>query len=248
MLDEFRKHLRDRRGRYSLRKHLGRLRREGRLPQIGLATVALLTLGGVAFARCQDSITGPPPVAETPVGGAVSSGGSVGTPSASIGGESFREHTMNRDFVFTGINPCNGEPVVARGRRHDRLTATISLSGNFDADHHLNDSFKSVAVDAQGVEVTDPELEYVGGDVHNDRMSIYFPDGASHRELTNEHLSRRGGGDHWVLHLDQRSEFRLGDLEPTVTVKGHASCPPTSHCKLADGCPDRTFHPVTEVP
>jgi hypothetical protein len=212
------------------------------LPQIALAAVAVLTAGGLAFAKCDgSSITGPSArVAETPVAGAATSGGSVST--SSLGGEAFRENTVNREFVFTGVNPCNGEPVVARGKRHDRIAATVSLSGNFDADHHLNDSFKSVAIDAQGVEVADPDLEYVGGDVHNDRMSVNFLEGTtSHRELTNERLSRRGGGDHWVLHLDQRSEFTVENPEPKITITGHASCPPTSRCSLSDGCPVRTF-------
>ena len=248
MLDGFRQILRDRtprerRGRYSVRKHVSRLHREGRLPQIGLAVVAVLTIGGLAFGQCDaSSIAGPSPVTETTVAGAVTAGGSVNTSTAGLGAETFRDNTVNREFVFTGINPCNGEPVIARGRRHDRIAATVSASGSFDADHHLNDAFKSVAIDAQGLEVTDPELEYVGGDVHNDRMSVNFLDGTtSHRELTNERLSRRGGGDHWVLHLDQRTEFTVEDPEPKITIKGHASCPPTSRCSLADGCPDRTF-------
>src|SRR5687768_13122467 len=171
MLDGLRHRLKDpreRRGGYSVRKHLGRLQREGRLPQIGLAAVALLTIGGLAFGQCDaSSLTGPSSSFTEAPSATVGAGGSVATSTASLGAETFRENTMDREFVFTGVNPCNGEPVIARGKRHDRIAATVSASGSFDADHHLNDSFKSVAIDAQGVEVTDPDREYVGGDVHN---------------------------------------------------------------------------------
>jgi hypothetical protein len=238
MLDGFRQRFSERRSKYSLRKHIGRLRREGRLPQIGLAAVAVLTIGGLAFARCQgNSITGPSaPAAEDRAPGVMAT---------------VIENTMQRDAVFTGRNPCNGDLVVAKGKRHDKLSNTFSASG-FTADHQINDSFKGVPLDAQGVEVTDPEFEYVGSDVHSDKMVVNFLDGTTttHRELTNEHLSRRGGGDHWVLHVDQRMRFSGDPTNPTVDVevKGHASCPDKTHCKLPDGCPDQAFTFVPPPP
>jgi hypothetical protein len=235
MLDGFGRRFRERRSKYSLRKHIGRLRREGRLPQIGLAAVAVLTIGGLAFARCQgDSITGPSaPAAEDRAPGVTAA---------------VVENTMFREAVFTGKNPCNGDLVVARGKRHDKLSNTFSASG-FHSDHHINDSFKSVPLDAQGVEVTDPEAEYVGSDVHNHKMVINFLDGTTtDRDLTNEHLSRRGGGDHWVLHVVQILRFTADDpANPTIELKGHASCPEKTHCTLPDGCPDQAFTFVPPV-
>ena len=238
----FRQKSSDRRQGYSFPRHLSRLKQEGRLPQIGLAAMALVIAGGLTFGRCQgDSITGPSTATEARPQTMLASSATGSLAPATV--PTFRENTVDRNAVFVGVNPCNGEPVVARGSRHDRISATVTAAGNFEADHHINDSFKSVATDAQGVEVADPEAEYVGGDVHNDRLSVDFVEGVtSHRELTNERLSRRGGGDHWVLHMDQRSEFRADDpLNPTVSIKGHASCPPTSQCRLPDGCPDQAF-------
>lgn len=147
MLDEFRQRLRDRRGKYSLRRHLGRLRREGRLRQIVLAAVGLLTVGGLAFGRCQgSSITGPSdPMAETPVRGTVTAGGSV-TPSASLGSETFKENTVERNVVFSGVNPCNGDMVKAMGKRHDKIRIVASPT-SFAVDHHINDSFHGEAID-----------------------------------------------------------------------------------------------------
>ncbi len=246
MLDGFRQRLRDRsprdrRAKYSLRAHVARLRREGRLPQIALAAVAVLTIGGLAFARCQDSITGPSaPVAETPAGGAVTAGGSVTTSTASLGGsETFQENTVRRDVVFSGINPCNGATVKAFGKRHDKIKIVASPT-SFAVDHHINDSFRGEAVD-------DPEQIYTGSDVHKDQFEVGI-DGVEHRELTNEHLIAQGPTPNWILHVHQRSEFRFDDIfNPTVTFEGHASCPPESRCTRPEGCPDQGLTLVSTV-
>ena len=236
MLDGIRQRLkdrksRDRRGEYSLRKHLGRLRREGRLPQIGLASVALLTVGGLTFGRCDASdITGPSaPVASTETRGAV-------TPSAATFSETEKENTVERNVVFTGVNPCNGDAVVANGRRHDKFTsrAVVSPTGEvtIEIDHHLNDSFKGLAAN-------NPEQLYTGSDVHRDRF-VLGTDGADHPDMTNEHIISQGSAPNWILHMRQKSRVRFDDpLNPTVTFEGHASCPPTSACTIAGGCIDR---------
>lgn len=234
---------RDRRRAYSFRRHFARIKQEGRLPQVAGAAVALLIVGGIAFGQCRgDSITGP----SAPT---ASADGSVAPGTALAPVPSFRENTVDRDFLFTGQNPCNGDPVVARGHRHDKYSITVSAAGDVSIDNHINDAFKSVPVDAQGIEVADPELEYVGSDVHNSKFTVNFPDGASRREITNEHLSRRGGGDHWVLHIDQRTEFSADDFDnPKVEVKGHASCPDKTRCTSPGDCPDRAFTIISVAP
>ena len=231
----------DRRGEYSFRRHFARLKQEGRLPRIAAAVAAVMIAGGVTFGQCGgNSITGPST-------STTSAGGSV-APAASLTSGTdvpppITENTHERDAVFTGVNPCNNEPVVAKGKRHDKFSLSFTATGNAQSDHHINDSFKSVPIDAQGVEVADPEFEYVGSDVHSDRVVVDALDGTvTHRELTNEHLSRRGGGDHWVLHVVQVMRFNADDLlNPTsVEIKGHASCP-KAHCTLPNGCPEQAF-------
>ena len=50
----------DRRGRYSFRGHLRRLRTAGRLKTLGLATATVLVIAAVTFARCESSrVSGP---------------------------------------------------------------------------------------------------------------------------------------------------------------------------------------------
>ena len=243
MLDGLRQRLKDRgprerRGGYSVRKHLGRLGREGRLPQIGLAAVALLTIGGLAFGQCDaSSLTGPSASSETPVASTVA-GGSVAP--ASIGSETFKENTVERNVVFTGVNPCNGDMVRAVGKRHDKIRI-VATPTSFTTDHHINDSFRGEAVN-------DPAQAYTGSDVHSDRFEIGI-DGVEHRELTNEHLIAQGQAPNWILHVHQRSDFRFDDpLNPAVTFKGHASCPPESQCTLPGGCVDRELEVLSTAP
>lgn len=242
MLDGLRHRLKDpreRRGGYSVRKHLGRLRREGRLPQIGLAAVALLTIGGLAFGQCDaSSLTGPSASSEAPLTSTVA-GGSV-TSAASVGSETFKENTVERNVVFSGINPCNGDMVRAIGKRHDKIRI-VATPTSFTTDHHINDSFRGEAVN-------DPSQAYTGSDVHTDRFEFGI-DGVEHRELTNEHLIAQGQAPNWILHVHQRSDFRFEDpLNPVVTFKGHASCPPESPCTLAGGCVDRELEVLTTAP
>jgi hypothetical protein len=230
MLDEFRQRLGDRRGKYSVRKHIGRLRREGRLRQVGVAAVVVLTAGGVAFARCQgSSITGPSePIAETP--------------RLNLGSETFQENTVERNVVFSGVNPCNGDAVKAFGKRHDKLRVRIAPSGtSATLDHHINDSF-------HGEAIANPNQKYTGSDVHSDRFDIGM-DGMRHREITNEHLIAQGPAPNWILHVHQRSDFRFADpLNPTVTFEGHASCPSESKCTVDGGCVDRDLTVVSVTP
>ena len=238
---------RDRRRGYSFRRHFARLKQEGRLPQIAAASVALLLLGGIAFGQCRgDSITGPgTPTAESGAAGTVATStlGSVSTASGPL----FKSNDMIRPATFIGRNPCNGDLVVATGKRHIMVTNSVSSSGDFQTDEHINDSFKSVLVTPEGTEVPDSDVEYVGSDVHSHRMLVdALEPGMIHRDLTNEHLSRRGGEDHWVLHLQQRTEFSVdpltGEMTPAnIEIKGHASCPEKRHCKMPGDCPDQAF-------
>lgn len=240
MLDEFRQRMKDRRGRYSLRKHIGRLRREGRLPQIGLAAVAVLTIGGLAFARCQNSITGPETVAETPAGGAGTASGSVATSES----ETIRENLHFRKIAFAGVNPCNGDVVTAIGHRHEKFTTTTIISPTditIEIDHHMNDAF-------QGEARNNPEQLYTGSDVHKDRF-VLGAEGVEHPDLTNEHLISKGSAPNWILHMHQKSKVKFSDpLNPTATFKAHASCPSTSECMLPEGCVDRDLELLPETP
>jgi hypothetical protein len=236
---EFGDRRKDRRRVYSFRRHFARLKQEGRLPQVASATVALLIVAGVTFGQCRgDSITGPS--ATTSASGSVAPATSL-VPASDLP-PPFTENVKERPAFFLGTNPCNGEPVIAKGKRHDKLSASFSAT-SFQADHHINDSFKGVPLDAQGAEITDPAFEYVGSDVHNHKTTINFLEGqTTDRDLTNEHLSRRGGGDHWVLHVVQITKFSAEDPDnPTVEMKGHASCPDKTHCTLSNDCPDQAF-------
>lgn len=240
MLQEFRQRLNERRGKYSLRKHVTRLRREGRLPRVGLAAAAVLAVAGFAFARCEaSSITGPTEQsAEAPPASTIS-GGDVAT--ATIGGsENFTENTVERNVVFVGINPCNGDAVRAFGKRHDRFRAAVSLT-SATLDHHINDSFRGEAIN-------NPAQIYTGSDIHQDRAEIGV-DGVEHRELTNEHLISQGPAPNWILHVHQRSNLRFDDpVNPVVTLSGHASCPPQSRCTRPGGCPDAVMSVESVTP
>lgn len=239
MLQGFRQRLDERRGKYSLLKHIGRLRREGRLPRVGLAAAAVLAVGGFAFARCEaSSITGPSEqLAEAPRTTAIS-GGDVAT--ATVGSETFRENTVERNVVFVGINPCNGDAVRAFGKRHDRFKAAVSPT-SATLDHHINDSFRGEAIN-------NPTQVYTGSDVHQDRAAIGV-DGVEHRELTNEHLISQGPAPNWILHVQQRSDLRFTDpVNPVVTFSGHASCPPQSRCTREGGCPDAVMSVESVTP
>lgn len=246
MLDELRQRLKDRpprerRERYSTRRHFARLRREGRLPQIGVASAALLTIGGLAFGRCDASGVTGPSSSDTgmPVANAVAAG-SIAMSSAGVGSETFKENTVERNVVFSGVNPCNGDLVKAFGKRHDKIKIVASPT-SFAADHHINDSFRGEAIE-------DPTQAYTGSDVHTDRFEIGI-DGVEHRELTNEHLISQGPAPNWILHVHQRSDFRFDDpLNPTVSFKAHASCPPESQCTMPGGCVDRELSVASVTP
>lgn len=82
MLDQFRQRWRDRRGQYSLRGHIARLKRERRLVRVGAGALAAVIVAGVAFGQCQSNITGPSEVTESSVPGAPA-GGSLSLSSGS---------------------------------------------------------------------------------------------------------------------------------------------------------------------
>jgi hypothetical protein len=249
MLKGFRMKSGDRRQKYSLRKHIGRLKQEGRLPQITLAAIVVVVAGGIAFGQCDSSsITGPSESVATSPSSPAGTSASGSVASASLGGsDNFSENTVQRDVMFSGVNPCNGELVVAKGRRHEKTTLTASAN-SFTADVLLNDSFKSVVLNEAGVEVNEPDLEYVGSDVHKDRYTVGL-DGIQYRQLTNEHLKRRDGPN-WIFHLHQTSNVSYTNPQnASVSMRGHASCPPTSRCTMPDGnCPDRVFTLVSLTP
>ena len=253
MFREFWKHRRERRGDYSFTKHLARLKREGRLPQIGLGTVAVVLLAAMSFGRCDSNITGPASGPSyttssgslTPLtgedGGVAPSPGTGGT----SGSETFKDRTVDRDFVFTGTNPCNGDAVRAEGHRHEyiRITTGTNSSGPyFSSTHHMRDHFKGFALN-------DPEQKYRGEDEHREdrRFSATKFDEHIH---TEEYLKAYGPEPDFSLYLHYRLKFQPTTLniEPEFTAKARCH----GQCSKSAGCPDQDFVLVsvkeTEVP
>ena len=219
--EELRRRLRDRRSEYSFRKHLGRLKKEGRLTQIGIAAAAVLVVSGITFGRCQSSnITGPSQQSET---------APVLQPSPSLTTTETTSETF-RNFAFTGYNPCNGDAVAGTGTRHELVHFTINADGSTKIKKHTNDAWKGKAADDQ--------TKYSASDVHDD-MQENSGTTFEHRDINNEHLISEGRSPNWILHLVQKTY--IDALDPTknsVEVKGFAKCPPTSSCSFPDGCPD----------
>jgi hypothetical protein len=279
MLDDFRQRLRDRRGQYSLRRHVARLKREGRLSRIGAGTLAAVIAAGVAFAQCQSSsITGPSEevtesnVPGAPAGGSVSlSGGSSNDNDSDTDGDSdsedsdsdklvpgldsdsdgdsdsdnvpildpppleFEEKTFQRDVVFTGANPCNGETYEARGTRRDHVKSTIA-SDYFESRHRFQDKFQGFAV----IDLPPRPTRYKGEDEHDHHIKVVFAEGSDDELETEEELVAVGPEPDWTLKYHERRKIDMANpMNSRYEVRARGRCKGT--CTLPGGCPDVDF-------
>jgi hypothetical protein len=250
MLREFRRRFGDRRHGYSLRGHIARLKQEGRLPQIAFGAIAVFIVGGLTFGRCDSAnITGPnETTAEAPT--TTASGGSV-VPAHSSGDDdddddgvglpeetfTFSEKTVQRNVVFTGVNPCNGDAVRAEGTRYEKIKIT-ARGDYFDSHHEIEDYFRGFAVN-------NPVQKYKGEDEHEHDMTI-TANGLDDQLETEEYLKAIGPEPDWKLEVEQRYRVRFDEpRDMKVYFRARASCMPTSRCTVVGGCVDREFTTVS---
>src|SRR5919106_2314385 len=200
MLRGYRQPRRDRRGDYSFRKHLARLKREGRLPRMGLATLAVVLVAAVTFGRCDPSITGPAEeftadngtIAGPAMTGILSpTDGGLGGGS---GGETFKQRTVERNVVFVGVNPCNGDAVKAVGTRYESLTIIAREPSYFESRSRIKDHFRGYAVN----DPYPPPTRYQGHDEH-EHNEIITPTKLESEVETHEHLIALGKEPDWKL-------------------------------------------------
>jgi hypothetical protein len=220
---------RDRRGDYSFKKHLARLKREGRLPQIGLGTMAVVLMAAVTFGRCESSITGPETEADA---GSVESPSLHGT--GMPGTDVFKQRTVERNVVFVGVNPCNGDAVRAEGTRYESLTLiTREEAGYFESRSKIRDYFRGYAIN----DPVPPPTRYKGEDEH-EHNEIISPTRLESEVETHEHLVAIGPEPDWKLFFYERR--RTDPLQPwntRVDYRAKASC--SHQCSLPEGCIDR---------
>ncbi len=235
MLREVRQRLRERRGEYSLRRHVARLRREGRLPRIGVGVLFAVVVAGATFAQCDTtSITGP--VEDV----ALSSAPVATVTSGSLAPEperlEFKEKTVQRNVIFTGVNPCNGDAVRLEGTRYESIRISVG-AGYFDSHHRIRDWCM------RGYAIGNPEQKYTGRDEHEHHLKITTA-GLDEEFETWEYLKALGSEPDWKLRLYQRYKARYDDpLNMRVEFRSRASC--EHNCTLPEGCVDREFTLVT---
>ena len=235
MLREVRQRLRERRGEYSLRRHVARLRREGRLPRIGVGVLFAVLVAGATFAQCDTtSITGP--VEDV----ALSSAPVATVTSGSLAPEperlEFKEKTVQRNVIFTGVNPCNGDAVRLEGTRYESIRISVG-AGYFDSHHRIRDWCM------RGYAIGNPEQKYTGRDEHEHHLKITTA-GLDEEFETWESLKALGSEPDWKLRLYQRYKARYDDpLNVRVEFRSRASC--EHNCTLPEGCVDREFTLVT---
>ncbi|HZO17573.1 MAG TPA: hypothetical protein VFB46_01205 [Gemmatimonadaceae bacterium] len=235
MLREVRQRLRERRGEYSLRRHVARLRREGRLPRIGAGVLFAVLVAGATFAQCDTtSITGP--VEDV----ALSSAPVATVTSGSLAPEperlEFKEKTVQRNVIFTGVNPCNGDAVRLEGTRYESIRISVG-AGYFDSHHRIRDWCM------RGYAIGNPEQKYTGRDEHEHHLKITTA-GLDEEFETWESLKALGSEPDWKLRLYQRYKARYDDpLNVRVEFRSRASC--EHNCTLPEGCVDREFTLVT---
>lgn len=240
MFKEYWQHRRDRRGDYSFTRHLGRLKREGRLPQIGLSALAVVLVAGVTFARCESNITGPSetaadagPIQGPSQGGTISSTGPSHGSGNDPGLETFRQRTVQRNVVFIGVNPCNGDAVRAEGTRREKLTLITRAPDYFESRSHIWDNFRGFAIN----DPFPPPTRYKGEDEH-EHNQVITPTKTDDEVETEEHLIAIGPEPNWKLYFYERRRTDL--LQPwntRVEYRAKASC--SSRCSLPQGCIDR---------
>jgi hypothetical protein len=145
----------NRRGRYSLRGHLARLARSGRLKYVALVTVAVVAIGGITFGRCSSSnITGPSPVATKSQPSADLLGGGSGSPTQPT------NETFSFPFEKDVVNECNGQLVHLSGTMHLEEYAHPMPDFGFHSHDHQIDHLKGVSMDGS--------TQYVASDEHLD--------------------------------------------------------------------------------
>ena len=237
----------DRRQKYSLRQHLARLKREGRLPQLGLATVAILLVGGLSFGQCKgDSITGPgePRTESTTI---PAGGGSV-APATTL--FDVRERTVQRDFVFQGQNPCNGDPYIVKGTRRTyfRNWAGVNENGQY---------FSITSVDEdnlKGFAVNDDRQRYEQRDRHEFNFVnklVYDPPKFDWHRHSEERLKASGEDPDFTMYLHERLKITPLDLsDMTAEYVSKAKC--DGRCMQPGGCVEQDFVTIsvteTDVP
>lgn len=247
MFGKFQKRSGDRRQKYSFREHLARLKREGRLPQIGLATAAILIAGGVTFGQCKgDSITGPSePLAESSTMPA--SGGSVAHASTLF---DVKERTVQRDFVLQGQNPCNGDPYVVRGTRRSyfRNWAGVNENGEY---------FNITSVDEddlKGFAVNDSRQRYEHRDKHEFNFRnklVYDPPKFDWHRHSEEKIKAIGSDPDFTMYFHER--LKITPLDPSdmrAEYISKAKC--DGQCTQPGGCVEQDFATVsvteTDIP
>lgn len=251
MFRGFRQQRRDRRGDYSFRKHLARLKREGRLPRMGVATLAVVLIAAVTFGRCESSITGP--AEESADNGSIAGPAMTGILSppdggsgGGSGGEKFKERSVERNVVFVGVNPCNGDAVRAVGTRHEWLTIITREPSYFESRSRIKDHFRGYAVN----DPYPPPTRYEGHDEH-EYNEIITPTKFVSETETHEHLISLGKEPNWKLFFyERRQTDLLNPLYTKVDYRAKASCSHT--CTLPEGCVDREMSLAsfseTEIP
>jgi hypothetical protein len=239
MFRKYWQHRRDRRGDYSFKKHLARLKREGRLPQIGLGTLAVVLVAAVTFGRCESNITGPSEtVAQSP-----------NSPQASTLFD-VRERTVQRDFVFQGENPCNGDSYIVRGTRRTffRNWAGVNEHGQY---------FNITSVDEdhlKGFAVSDSKQKYEQRDKHEfnfrDKL-LYDPPKLDWHRHSEEHIKAIGDDPDFTMYLHERLKITpldLSDMKAEYISK--AKC--DGRCVQPGGCVEQDFITIsvteTDVP
>jgi hypothetical protein len=235
MFKDYWQHRRDRRGDYSFRRHLARLKREGRLPQIGLGALAVVLVAGVSFGQCESNITGP---GEDVAPSTTLTSGSLAPDPDRV---EFKEKTVQRNVVFTGVNPCNGDAVRLEGTRYESIRITTGV-GYFDSHHRIRDWCM------RGFAIGNPQQKYTGRDEHEHNLKITTL-GVNEEFETWEQLKALGSEPDWKLSFYQRYRARFDDpLNMKVEFRARASC--ESECVRPEGCIDREFTLVSadEVP
>jgi hypothetical protein len=237
MLNELRQRLRERRGQYSVKRHIARLGREGRLPQIGAGALAVTLIAVVSFGQCQSStITGPSEEAAVPNTSLTLAPDEV----------TFEEKTVQRNVVFIGVNPCNGDAVRLEGRRFEKIRISASVA-SFETYHKIRDWC------LKGFALNDPRQKYNGTDEHEHRMKITTA-GLDDVLETEEELIALGPEPDWKLKIYQRYRARYDDpLNMKVEFRSRASC--ANQCAIPGGCLDRDFtlvaadeFPISDLP
>lgn len=250
MFKEYWQHRRDRRGDYSFSKHLGRLKREGRLPRLGLATLAVVLVAAVTFGQCESSITGPSETAAN--GGTIDGPALTGSITPPIGtpdggnGDVFKQRTVERNVVFVGVNPCNGDAVRAVGTRYEALTLIVREPSYFESRSRIKDRFYGYAINDPPPHPT----RYKGEDEH-EHNEVISPTRLETEVETHEHLIALGPEPDWKLFFyERRRTDPTRPLHTKIDYRAKASC--SYRCSLPGGCVDREMSLAsfseTEIP